>query len=181
MISLHWWRSWKADPEVRPLADRHYNRHKVGSKQFAPPGRSLVLKHYDDAGAVDAFWITSWPLAQFTRHAWAGAWMCSAFRNEGSVLSSELIREAVSCTRWFFGRAPDQGFVTFVDEEKTRRKRDPGRCYRKAGFVEVGRTKDANLVALQLAPSVLRGPPGAYPTLMPAGATERHKDWRSDE
>jgi len=37
--------------------------------------------------------------------------------------------------------------VTFVDEDKTRRKRDPGRCYRRAGFEEAGRTK-AGLLAL---------------------------------
>lgn len=34
-----WMRSHRADPEVVPLADRHYNRQKPGSPQFAPPGR----------------------------------------------------------------------------------------------------------------------------------------------
>ena len=40
-------RSHRADPEVVPLADRHYNRQKIGSPQFAPPGRCLVLKDLD--------------------------------------------------------------------------------------------------------------------------------------
>ncbi len=39
--------------------------------------------------------------------------------------------------------------VTFVDPAKTRRKRDPGRCYRRAGFTHVGETA-GGLVALQL-------------------------------
>lgn len=91
-----WWASWKADPAVVPIADRHYNRQKIGAAQFVPPGRALVLKLED----ASAFWVTSWPFAEYTRHAWAGAWVCSAFRNESAHLSSALIRDAVAATRW---------------------------------------------------------------------------------
>jgi len=59
----------------------------------------------------------------------------STFRNESDVLSSDLIREAVGITRNDFGELPPLGMVTFVDTKKTRKKRDPGRCYRKAGFI----------------------------------------------
>jgi hypothetical protein len=55
--------------------------------------------------------------------------------------------------------------VTFVDPTKVRRKRDWGRCYRKAGFVPVGRTK-GDLVALQMTPD--RMPEPSSP-LGPAG------------
>jgi hypothetical protein len=144
---MRWLRSHRFDPEVAPLADRHYNRRKVGSPQFAPPGRCLVLKTRE----LDAFWITSWPFAEYTKHAWAGAWVCSAFRNESQHLSSELIREAVAATVDEYGPAPALGMITFVDTKKTRRKRDPGRCYRKAGFRHAGMTK-GGLVALQLLP-----------------------------
>lgn len=41
--------------------------------------------------------------------------------------------------------------VTFVDTEKVRHKRDPGRCYRKAGWKPCGYTK-GGLLALQLLP-----------------------------
>jgi hypothetical protein len=41
--------------------------------------------------------------------------------------------------------------VTFVDAEQVRRKRDPGRCYLRAGFCRVGQTR-GGLVALQLLP-----------------------------
>ena len=76
-VEHRWRRSWRADPEARVIADRHYNRQSVGSPQFVPPGRCLVLL----ATTGTALWITSWPLAAYVRHAWGGAWMCSAFRN----------------------------------------------------------------------------------------------------
>lgn len=150
---MRWERSHRADPRVVPLADRHYNRQKIGSPQFAPPGRCLVFV----TPTLDAFWITSWPFAQYVRHAWPGAWVCSAFRNEGAELSSDLIRDAVAATRHLYGEAPALGMITFIDTKKTRHKRDPGRCYRKAGFKPVGFTK-GGLVALQLLPSEMPEP-----------------------
>lgn len=144
---MRWIMSHRADPDVVPLADRHYNRQKIGAPQFAPPGRCLVLK----TPSLDAFWITSWPFAEYVKHAWAGAWICSAFRNESDDLSSYLIRDAVAATLAHYGDAPPLGMVTFVDPTKTRRKRDPGRCFLRAGFRSVGHTK-GGLVALQLMP-----------------------------
>jgi hypothetical protein len=41
--------------------------------------------------------------------------------------------------------------VTFVNASKVRHKRDPGRCYRHAGFKLVGETK-GGLLAWQLLP-----------------------------
>lgn len=154
---MPWRLSWKADPVARVIADRHYNRHKVGAIQFVPPGRCVVLVIPEVA-----FWITSWPFARFVKHAWAGAWVCSAFRNERPdlYLSSELIVSAIAATRAVWADPPELGMVTFVDPGKTRRKRDPGRCYRRAGFAEVGRTKDLGLVALQLLPDAM---PAAEP------------------
>lgn len=105
----------------------------------------------------DAVWGTSWPFAEYVRHAWAGAWMNSLFRNESERLSSELIREAVAHTLAFFGDPPALGMVTFVDASRTRRKRDPGRCYRRAGFTHVGWTK-GGLWALQLLPDAMPYP-----------------------
>lgn len=137
----------RADSPARMIADRHYNRQKQGATQFVPPGRCLVL-----VISAAALWVTSWPFAEYVKHAWPGAWICSAFRNERPdlYLSSELIREAVAATRWFFACRPMRnGMVTFIDPDKTRRKRDPGRCFRKAGFKPVGMT-GGGLVALQL-------------------------------
>lgn len=159
---MRWTLSHRADPNPLALADRHYNRQKVGSRQFVPPGRCLVL--YARTATGEAFWITSWPFAEYVKHAWAGAWMCTAFRNEGAALSSELIREALAATLAFFGAAPALGMVTFVDAGRVRRKRDPGRCYRRAGFVPCGLTK-GGLVALQILPGAMPPPCSALQIL----------------
>ena len=155
-----WELSNRADPRAREIADRHYNRQKPGTPQFVPPGRCLVLYAETDAGK--ALWVTSWPYAQYVRHAWAGAWMCSAFRNESNILASELIREAVAATRAHFGDPPPQGMVTFIDRRKVRPTmvhgtKTWGRTYELAGFHPVGETK-GGLLALQLLPEDMPAP-----------------------
>jgi len=155
----NWRLSNRFDVRALPLADRHYNRRAVGSPQFVPPGRNLVLLTED----ADALWVTSWPFAEYVRHAWPGAWVCSLFRNEGPVLSSDLIREAVAVTCWRYGDPPALGIVTFVNAAKTRRKRDPGRCYLRAGWERCGMTA-GGLYALKLSPDSMPEP------LEPVGA-----------
>ena len=144
---MNWHLSHRADPRACLIADRHYNRQKIGTPQFVPPGRCLVLL----SAEADALWVTSWPFAEYVKHAWAGAWMNSCFRNEGPILSSLLIREAIAATKSFYGLPPALGMVTFIDRSKIRRKRDPGRCYRKAGFSVCGETK-GGLLAMRLSP-----------------------------
>ncbi len=153
---MRWTLSHRADPRALPLADRHYNRQKPGTPQFVPPGRCIVLLTQDEK----ALWVSSWPLAEYVKHRWAGAWVCSCFRNESAGLSSELITEAVAATKAIWVQPPELGMVTFVDRDKTRRKRDPGRCYRKAGWKYVGET-EGGLVALQILPDEM--PPAEPP------------------
>ena len=160
-----WHRSHRADPAARALADRHYNRQKVGSPQFVPPGRCLVLL----SGCERAFWVTSFPFAEYVKHAWAGAWMCSAFRNEGAGVASEMITEAVAATRHFFGEPPPQGMVTFIDQRKVRpvKRRYKlvwGLTYLMAGFEPVGFTK-SGLMALQLRPENMPAAAPAKPSI----------------
>lgn len=149
-----WVESDRADPLSLPLADRHYNRQKIGSPQFVPPGRCLVLRERSGR----ALWVTSWPFPEYTKHRWAGAWVNSLFRNEaqGTCLSSELISFAVAATRAHW-TPPELGIITFVDASKTRHKRDPGRCYRKAGWKHVGFTK-GGLYAYQQLPKEMPSP-----------------------
>lgn len=137
-----WTMSHRADQAARVIADRHYNRQKVGSPQFVPPGRCLVLL------CNSALWVTSWPFAQYVKHDWAGAWVNSCFRREPDCpyRASELIRAAVAATRARWPEVPELGMVTFVDESKVRHKRDAGRCYKKAGFRLVGKTRGGLLV-----------------------------------
>lgn len=148
-----WTVSWRADPRVARLADRHYSRQSHGSRQFSPPGRVYVLVTDDGLAA----WVTHWPRPDLAMHGRGDAWVCSLFRNEGPFLSSDLIRQAVAATRarW---PTPPAGMLTFVDTDRIRPKRDPGRCFRRAGFKEVGRTKDRDLVVLQLAVDAMPEP-----------------------
>lgn len=153
---MRWTLGNKYDKRALPLADRHYNRRAVGSPQFVPPGRALVLV----TACERAVWTTSWPYAEYVKHAWPGAWVNSLFRNEAGkeMLSSELIREAVAATAWhWWPVVPELGMVTFVDAEKTRHKRDPGRCYRRAGFRHIGFTK-GGLWAFQMLPADMPEP-----------------------
>jgi hypothetical protein len=151
------------------LADRHYNRQAHGAPQFVPPGRCLVLLAADKS----AVWVTSWPLAEYVRHGWPGAWVCSLFRNErpDRHLSSDLITWAVAHTRSYWPAIPQRGIVTFVDPAKTRRKRDPGRCFRRAGWQHIGFTAGGLYVLRQL-PAAMPAPvpvPGAQPALFSLG------------
>lgn len=150
---MRWHLSHRYDPRARELADRHYNREKVGNPQFAPPGRLLALV----TDPVDAVWLTVWP--KYAQHAWRGAWMNTLFRNENRTnLSSELIREAVAATRFKWPDVPELGMVTFVDPDEVRHKRDPGRCYLRAGFRLVGRTKTRDYLVFQLLPADMPPP-----------------------
>ena len=149
-----WRLAHRAHPRARQLADRHYNRQKIGADGFVPPGRCIVLLNEDEGGK--ALWVTSWPFAEYVKHAWAGAWVNSLFRNESKWLSSLLIREAIAITRSVW-EPPPLGIITFVDADKVRRKRDPGRCYIKAGFKRVGYTV-GGLVALQMLPEDMPEP-----------------------
>jgi len=146
MTDQPWQLSWRADPQSVKVADRHYNRQKIGSPQFVPPGSCLVFVTADRR----ALWVSSLPKAEFVKHAWPGAIINSLFRREGGpILASDLIRAAVAATRaeW---EPPPLGMVSFVDRSKVR-STNPGYCYRMAGFKRVGRTK-GGLLAWQLLP-----------------------------
>ena len=150
-----WQKSNRFDSRAREIADRHYNRQKPGTPQFVPPGRCCVLYAETDTGR--AFWVTSFPFAEYVRHAWAGDWVCSAFRNEGAGIASEMIREAVAATRAHFGDPPPLGMITFIDTKKVKPTmvhgvKRWGLTYEKAGFHYVGKTK-GGLLAFQLLPA----------------------------
>lgn len=148
---MTWALSYRADAECLPIADRHYNRQHVGSPQFVPPGRCVVLKQ------PFAAWVTSWPLPEYVKHAWPGAWINSMFRKENErECASQLIREAVAATRGEWPNVPPLGMVTFIDPNEVQPRKVRGRStwgysYFEAGFVHVGYTK-AGLWAMQLVP-----------------------------
>jgi hypothetical protein len=147
---MYWRLSHRADPAALPLANAHYSRQRPGSGQFVAPGRCVVLTSLK----ADALWVSLWQKPDFVDHAWKDAWVCSLFRNESAELSSELIRQAVAATRFHWPNVPSQGMVTFVDTGSVRPKRDPGRCFIRAGFQPCGSTK-GGLLAFQLTPDAM--------------------------
>ncbi len=147
-----WQRTWRADPRVAALADRHYSRKTPGAALFSPPGWVLVLVT-PDGDACWVTWRTEHPDADWLRDAWC----CTLFRNEAPdrYLSSDLVTAAVAATLAAWGEAPVGGTVTTVDATKVRAKRDPGRCFLRAGFEDTGiRTIDRGLVVLRMRPDV---------------------------
>ena len=146
---MRWHLSHRADERALPIADRHYNRQKPGTPQFVPPGRCVVLLTEN----ADALWVTSWPFAEYVKHDWPGAWVCSCFRKETSAyLASELIREALAATRYFW-EPPPLGLVTFIDTTKVkpiivRGEETWGRTWDKAGFEDAGWTRGGLLAKI---------------------------------
>lgn len=187
-----WEESWRADPMAKRIADGHYSRQNPDSAQFVPPGRCVVL-----VIPTIAYWVTAWPFSKYVKHAWPNAWLCSAFRQVRRCAacdapitrsaanaacpahpasetysvhrSSTLILEAIAATRWYWP-VPSEGMITFVDTGKTLHKRDPGRCFLKAGFHRSGsracctgqpESTAGGLLALHLAPDAM--PAAAQP------------------
>jgi hypothetical protein len=123
-----WVRSTRFNLAGARLADRHYSRRTVGSGQFMPPGRALVLLTTDGA----AVWGSHWPRVEYALDG-LDAWRCSIFRNEGPFLSSELIAEAMLATRNAWGAPPRDGWLTYVDRLKVNSEH-PGYCFKMAGW-----------------------------------------------
>jgi len=156
--SSRWKVSHRADPIAVALADRHYNRQHVGSPSSSrrvvtsASSRPKAMPSGRPHGRSRSTSSTPGPDRGSTRSS----------ATKAPTLSSELILEAIAATRWTW-TPPDLGIITFVDAGKVRRKRDPGRCYRRAGFDHVGYTKGGLLVFGML--------PDAMPdAVMPLGA-----------
>jgi hypothetical protein len=162
---MFWRPSHRADKRALPLADSHYSRQKLGTSQFVAPGKPIVLLTPN----ADAVWVSLFQKPEFTDHAYPGFWVCSMFRNQSRFLSSDLITEAISITRWQWGDS-ELGMVTFVDPRKIqgfvyRTKEGAnlswGYCFQKVGFEEDGWTDSGKLV-LRLKPERM---PAALPVI----------------
>lgn len=148
----------RCDVRARRLADRHYSRQSPGAVDFMAAGVTLVLLT-DCERAV-------WGAIENLDPAGAPRGRVSIFRNEGAGLSSDLIREATDRTYVYWSkpprRRPSVPLTTEVDPDRTKRKRDPGRCFIRAGWrvVDVRRRHVAGggtLVVLQAPDCLLSG------------------------
>jgi len=118
----------------RAIFDNHYSRYRYADGRkpllYVGPGEKMVLI------SPDALALFIW--RKFISMDQQDGVSCAVFRNEGPLLSSDLIRAA---DRLAWDRWPGARLYTYVDPLKTRHKRDPGRCFLRAGWVHHGWSK----------------------------------------
>ena len=73
---------------------------------------------------------------------------CAVFRNEGDIISSELIKCAceLAWQRW-----PGERLYTYVNDSKVKSP-NPGYCFLCAGWRKCGRNKNGRLTILEVFP-----------------------------
>lgn len=142
-----WERTTKFDKRGAELADRHYSRRTVGSPQFMPPGQTIVLVGRQGYPAVWGWWR---PHPRYSKVAMNGlnGWTCTIFRNEGCILSSELVLEAEAALQDFAEDCGPDGMLTYVWDKKVA-SRNPGYCFKCAGWRPIGRSADGRKTLLQ--------------------------------
>jgi hypothetical protein len=119
----------RSDPAARALADRQYSRKTPGAPWIGPPGRVLVLVTLCER----AVWLTHWPREDLALNG-LDAWGCSLFRNEApELLSSALIRAAMTLTGQVWPQRPADGWLTCVEPAKVASP-NPGYCFKQAGW-----------------------------------------------
>lgn len=138
-------------PEAYELVQRHYsfrpyvdgrrqNRLNRNRRLFVGPGEKIVLL------TVDGKALFIW--RKFISQNGQQGVNCAVFRNEGPILSSDLIREACNLAwqRW-----PGERLYTYVNPQRIRSS-NPGCCFKKAGWRANGRTAKG-LIILEILPS----------------------------
>ena len=145
--SQRWSHVARNDSRCRELVDGvgggastpHYSRESVGAVDFMGSGKTFVLLAEHEGGSRAV-----WGVIENFDGSRDGTrrFRCSIYRNETPWLSSELIREATALTyeRWAraFQWSGSPPLITEVDASKVKRKRDPGRCFLKAGWTRTG-------------------------------------------
>lgn len=132
-----WSKVTKFDRAAVALADRHYSRRKVGAPQFMPPGETIVLL---GSKAVWGWWRPHPDSGLKATNGFDG-WTCTIFRNEGEILSSDLILEAERYLQISGKTCGPSGMLTYVFDSKIR-STNPGFCFKLVGWVVIGRSAD---------------------------------------
>lgn len=114
------------DPQAREIVERHYSRRwrgKPGTGLFIGPGTKLALI------GVDGDWVFIWRRSLFRLDGQTGA-ECVVFRNEGTLLSSQLV--AIAELAWDRQYGPTRKY-TYVNPRLIRSS-NPGYCFLKADW-----------------------------------------------
>lgn len=141
-----WQQVTKFDRRACALADKHYSRRKPGSRQFMPPGQTIVLLAMDER-AVFGWWRPD-PSSGIKAMNGYDGWTCTIFRREGGARASDLILDAERIlleSRHSIG--PD-GMLTYVWDRKVASE-NPGYCFKCAGWRVIGRSADGRKTLLQ--------------------------------
>lgn len=136
----------KFHPEAAKLADRHYSRRKIGSDQFMPPGQTVILLGSDHKAVFG--WHRPHPDSGIELMSGMDGWTCTIFRNEGKRRSSDLILDAEDFLKKVHPDCGPDGFLTYVFRDKVRSK-NPGCCFKKAGWKKIGESADGKKDLLQ--------------------------------
>lgn len=143
--SNSWCQIKDGNPLAAKLFSRHYSKihYKDGRKhtRFVGPGERIVLITADDKA------MFVW--RKFIDASGQQGVNCAIFRNEGPLLSSELIleAEAIAWNKW-----PGQRLYTYVNSSKVQSK-NPGYCFKCAGWTVCGKSKKRGLLILEKLPT----------------------------
>ncbi len=126
------------EPELRALYEKHYScyHYKDGRRPilFCGPGQKIVLTTPER----NALFV--W--RKFKDDSGQQGINCAVFRNEGRLLSSDLIREADAIADFCW---PGERHYTYIRAEAIK-SRNPGFCFIRAGWGKIGRTKNGLLI-----------------------------------
>jgi hypothetical protein len=135
----HWFAVKDGDCHSRWFFNRHYSRHfyRDGRKPklFVGPGEKMILTTFD--GLALFIW------RKFISLNHQSGVNCAVFRNEGSVLSSQLIleAEALAWQRW-----PGERLYTYVNGHAVY---GDGCCFKKAGWKKLKKRTKSGLIILE--------------------------------
>lgn len=135
-----------ANPTALAIFHRHYSYrpYRDGRQplHFVGPGEKMVLL------TAEASALFVW--RKFISGDGQQGVNCAVFRNESEQQASTLILEAERCAwrRW-----PGERLYTYVNPRKVAHKRQPGRCFLKAGWCYFGETKWNHLLILEKRPT----------------------------
>lgn len=148
-IDGHWIGIHDADPRANAIYRRHYSNRQGESRQsttgIAGHGEKMLLLTLDCA----ALFVWRKQPDYFAERIGESGIICTIFRNEGPIRSSDLILEAEQLA---WGRWPGQRLFTYVWDSKIKSV-NPGYCYKMAGWKTCGRNKDGRLTILEKYPA----------------------------
>ena|SRR3972149_3194991 len=146
----YWYGVKDGDHRLVALYRRHY------SSNGAVPIRSQLRHGVSGVGeslcmiTLDCKAAFIWVHNTTERYDGETGVQCSFFRNESTVLSSELIREAceIAWRKW-----PGERLWTYVNPSKIK-STNPGACFLKAGWRKCGQSKGGLVILEALAHSI---------------------------